>query len=248
MRDYVKEDQLILRKIQRAINDVDAVNLLSKISMITHTYRRQDPYDNEKYRDEPYLHFLTGLLLKEPYVSKKPVTDYKIKRILSLLEDYFNNFRFYILDLFVEEKELDVSNPIFISRMITGLRQVNDGGYQYQFDDFITNVYSPLDDYFLKKYGFTVSNATSFGQKISQWVQKQLDIHHMRSMRNIMHFSTVQQILPYVKDKGFNLQYLAGLAFRTNRKSRRILNIQCGRFCRELCNRCFKFIKVSRCR
>jgi hypothetical protein len=88
MKDYVREDQLILKSIEDAISDVDAIRLLSKLNMVTHTYHRGDPHSNEKYRDQPYLHFLTGLLLKQRYVRKRPATKSDLKKILSLLAIY----------------------------------------------------------------------------------------------------------------------------------------------------------------
>jgi len=57
---------------------------------------------------------------------------------------------------------------MFYARNFALLDQVNYGAYQFQFDDFVTKVFGKMDAHFVKKVGFTVSDAMNFGQKIGE--------------------------------------------------------------------------------
>ncbi len=154
-------------EIESLIEEVDPVGLLSCVSLISQFSLEGRLELNQDLRDRPILHFLTGLCLKNGIHSNRPPTNQEIEEIIELTKEYFD---YYLQDLIFQTSKKEqvsaISGLILSARLQKIISQINSSIYLFQLEDFLTSVFSKLDNYFVKKVGFSVADALNFGQKI----------------------------------------------------------------------------------
>ena len=172
----VHEKDKIKRKIESFIKNVDPVELLSHISLVSQYIPKDRPETNQYLRDQPTLHFLVALCLKNGNPDDKPPDNQEIDRIIKLLEKYFI---YYSQDLIFQsvkkEQASEVDGLILSARLQKINSQINSNIYQFQLEHLLGNVFDKFDNYFVKKMGFSVSDALNFGQKIVKRYEKLLN-------------------------------------------------------------------------
>jgi len=172
----VHEKDKIKRKIESVIKKLDPVELLSHISLVSQYIPKDRPETNQYLRDQPSLHFLVALCLKNGNPDDKPPDNQEIGRIIKLLEKYFI---YYSQDLIFQsvkkEQALEVDDLILSARLQKINSQINSNIYQFQLEHLLRNVFDKFDNYFVKKMGFSVSDALNFGQKIVKRYEKLLN-------------------------------------------------------------------------
>lgn len=154
----------ILNRLEMILTEFDAVEILSQISISTWSTNNSP---KNWLRELPYLHFLAGLCLRIGSGStKQPSYEHSasIAQLTSLFFDAIKNESFGNIksDDKVDPHDLVLS----LIRSQNLLDQVNYNAYSFQIDDYLKHVFSPLDDYFLKKLGFRVEDAQVFSRNI----------------------------------------------------------------------------------
>ncbi len=161
------EKDKIKQEIESVIKEVDSVELLSQISLITHFVPEGKPESNQDLRDKPTLHFLAGLCLKTGNHSNRLPDNQEIGRVVELLDKYFIYYSQDLILQSVKRKQVPQSDGLILSARLQKLiSQINPGMYQFQLEDLLKNVFGKFDDYFIREIGFTISDALLFGQKV----------------------------------------------------------------------------------
>lgn len=166
----------VKKQIEGIIKGVDPVELLCQISLLTQFFPEGKPESNQDLTDKPTLHFLAGLCLKNGNPSNKHPNNQEIVKTMDLLDKYFlYDFQELILQSAKKKKVSDLDVLILSARLQKMVSQINPNIYKFQLEDFLQNVFSKLDNYFVKKMGFTVSDALNFGRKIMQRYERLLN-------------------------------------------------------------------------
>ncbi len=164
--DAQKECNDIKNKLEEKINSKNKLEILSRISLLTQTRPNGTSY-SEYYgtlSDTACMPFIVGLSLKKETICGLEPSFEDIEDILNLLDSYFNK---YGLSLHPISKNSDNREDIIYSARIHGLiGQINPEKYPFQILELLRKTFGHLDDYFKKKYGFTVNDAIFFGQLI----------------------------------------------------------------------------------
>jgi hypothetical protein len=167
--DAIKKKNELKDILEKAILNIDPIELLSHISLLTQYGPEGDSQDFSlmKIREIPLLHFLTGYVLKNKKIGTKIPDDDLVYNILDLLEKYHS---YTVLELgLYKAKNKDITDNdelIFKARMQKIVSQINPSIYEFQLKDLINCIFTHFDDFYSQNFGFTISDAWSFGNKI----------------------------------------------------------------------------------
>jgi len=171
---YKKEE--IEQELESLIKDIDPVELLSHISLLSQFFPEGEPESNQNLREKPILHFLTGLCLKNGNHSNRHPDNQEIGKIMELLDEYFI---YYSQDLIFQsakkEQVSEIDGLILCARLQKIISQINPSIYPFQLEELLKNVFGRLDNYFIEKVGFSVADALNFGQKIIKRYERLLN-------------------------------------------------------------------------
>jgi len=172
---YKKEE--IKQELESLIKGIDPVELLSQISLLSQFFPEGKPESNQDLRDKPILHFLTGLCLKNGNNSNIHPDNQEIGKIIELLDEYFYYPQDLIFQSVKKEQVSEIDGLILSARLQKIISQINPNVYPFQLEDLLKNVFGKLDNYFIKKVGFSVADALYFGQKIVKRYERLLNKH-----------------------------------------------------------------------
>ncbi|MGA2362979.1 MAG: hypothetical protein ABSG73_11035 [Candidatus Aminicenantales bacterium] len=166
--DYaLQEKEIIRRRIEASISDIDAIELLAHIAFISQCVPKNDQTINQSLREYPSLHYLAGLCLKKRVVGTRPPENKEVEAITEDVNQYFANFMQDItLQSFRKEQVSDEDGLVLQARIQKMLHQTSAMLYPFQLETLINGLFSQFDDYFLSKAGFRASKALEFGTKI----------------------------------------------------------------------------------
>ena len=171
---YKKEE--IKQELESQIKDIDPVELLSHISLLSQFFPEGKPESNQDLREKPILHFLAGLCLKNGNHSNSHPDNQEIEKIIELLNEYFI---YYSQDLIFQsakkEQVSEIDSLILCARLQKIISQINPSIYPFQLENLLKNVFGRLDNYFIGKVGFSVADALNFGQKIIKRYERLLN-------------------------------------------------------------------------
>lgn len=156
----------LLQKVQSIIRDTNKIHLLADLSLQEMFLQADmDESFHHVLKDHSGLPFLIGLCLKESNVGEKILLPNELEDVLQILDKYFNAFCWLAGELDLS-KRTPADSVIFLSRLKKMMDEINHHSYPFQKDDHVLGVFTKLDDYFIQKYGFKVSEALEFGKKI----------------------------------------------------------------------------------
>ena len=122
--------------------------------------------------------------MKNGNIGRKIPTGQDIQQVEQLLMKYFDS---YIMNTMFED--LERSSPDakldFVSKNHALFRQVNYGGYEFQYDEFVKEVFGKMSGELLQKLGFTADDAIIFAQKILSRYQRLFN-EHKREVAEIL--------------------------------------------------------------
>jgi hypothetical protein len=104
--DYaIQEKEAAKARIESAISDIDAIELLAHLSFISQFVPEDNPGVNQSMREHPSQHFLAGLFLKKhEHGTRHPRND----EVEALVEDIDRYFSFFMQDLTLQSFKKDV--------------------------------------------------------------------------------------------------------------------------------------------
>ncbi len=157
----------IKQELESLIKDIDPVEVLSHISLLSQFFPEGKSESNQDLRDKPILHFLAGLCLKNGNHSARHPENQEIEKIIKLLDEYFI---YYLQELIFQsakkEQAPEIDFLILSTRLQKIISQIKSSIYPFQLEDLLKNVFGKFDYYFIKKVGFSIADALIFGQKI----------------------------------------------------------------------------------
>lgn len=161
----------VKHKIERIVERVDSVELLSHISLVTQ-FAPEGQLESSQFlqdlREKPTLHFLTGLCLRVGRHTDILPTNQQVGKVLEQLNRYFIFYsQGLVLQSVKKEQVPDVDGVILSSRLHKIIGAINRGMYEYQLHDLLANTFGRLDNFFIKEVGFTIADAITFGRKIA---------------------------------------------------------------------------------
>lgn len=161
-------------KLEILIKELDNIELISHLSLMKSMMPQPfcENFDEMSmelkiFKDEPTLHFLLGLALKnEDYSGRTPNGD-DIKQTIESVNNYFIYYsNQLILQSSVRNQVAGEDDIVLSSRLQKIIKQMNPNIYPFQMEEFIKKLYCKLDEYFLKTLGFTSFTALLFSKRI----------------------------------------------------------------------------------
>lgn len=154
----------ILKNLEDLLTGLNKLEIISRLSILTQTQIGRDTIEDYNITDYPCLHFITGLSLKSELCSEIEPSNKDIDKILRTLEQYFQNL--FLSDMPVPGKKETNDKVVFHAKMHALIGQINPEKYPFQTRELLQETFGHLDDYFTEKYGFTISDAIEFSEKI----------------------------------------------------------------------------------
>ena len=166
----------IQHEIESLITEIDPVELLSHVFLRSQFFLERKPELNQDLEEKPIMHFLAGLCLKKGRQSDRHPNNQEIEKIIKLIEEYFD---YYLQNLVFQSTKKDQVSKfdylILSARLQKIISQINPSIYPFQLKDLLKNVFGRFDDYFIKKLGFSATDALNFGQKIIKRYERLLN-------------------------------------------------------------------------
>lgn len=160
--DKINSDINVLsNKIDHIIENCDKVDLLSKLSLreLLYTPQLYDAF----VETGAYL-FVIGICLKNRNESKNTTLKSDYDELCNHVIDYVDLYSFKVVAKSQKERP-DRRELSFVTHSYNMLNKVNYGGYQYHFEEYVKEVYIPLDPFF-DKLGISPSELIFFSNKI----------------------------------------------------------------------------------
>jgi hypothetical protein len=172
----VYQKEKVKQQIEDLVKDVDPVELISHVSLLSHFTPEGKPKSDEGSQT-PKVHFLVGLCLQNANLNSRCPDNEEIGNTMKLLDEYFNYyFQSLVFESFAIKDQVSETDLLVLSaRLQKVTSQINPSIYQFQLEDLLRGVFGKLDDYFIRKVGFTVSDALYFGEKIVKRYERLLN-------------------------------------------------------------------------
>lgn len=152
----------IKNKIEKLINRYNPKYVLSYIAFLYNFASNGNLEILCLLREKPILQFLIGLYLKnDNYSTKKP----DLKKIFKLIQLTSKYFSFFIFSEYLKVESIP-------TQYIGLIKQVNPEIYPFQLEDFVDNVFSKIDSFFIKKVGFSPKDAIDFGKRVVEKIEE----------------------------------------------------------------------------
>lgn len=153
-----------LKNLEDLLTGLNKLEIISRLAILTQTQIGKDTIEDYNITDYPCLHFIIGLSLKSELCSEIEPSNKDIDKILRTLEQYFQNL--FLSDMPVPGKKETNDKVVFHAKMHALIGQINPEKYPFQMRELLQETFGHLDDYFTEKYGFTISDAIEFSEKI----------------------------------------------------------------------------------
>jgi hypothetical protein len=172
----LKELEAELLKI---VNKVNLIHLLAYVSENFEFSLNNNKYSLNVSRIlPPITEYVSGLCLKQNKYRGRPLDYVEVHEVLNNFQALFF-FHLVIIQGKWEpgksHKESSISDLLFSAKTLL----YTTGGYRQkilvdQLEDLLENFYKKIDDFYQKKYGFTVEDAYSFASKIITYLENSL--------------------------------------------------------------------------
>lgn len=163
----VCEKDKIKTQLESQIKELDPVELLSHISLLTWFTPEGKPESNQELREIPLVHFLAGVCLKSETFGNRHPDNQKVANIIDLLKKYFSyHMQILVFESSKKEEVPESDGVVLSSRLGKTVSQINRGVYEFQLDPLLRTIFGKFDRYFEDSVGFTISDAVDFGQKV----------------------------------------------------------------------------------
>jgi len=209
------------KKIEDKLNNLNKVEIISRLSILTQTPVGRESIEEYKISDHPCLHFVIGLALKNESNGDIEPNKEDIDEILNSLKAFFSNYFFSIMPIPGHKENGD--DIILHAQMHELIGQINPEKYPFQMIELLLETFGHLDDYYSEKYGFTVADAIEFSHKI---------IHQYGNSIN-SRYKLIQE--KDLSEEGKNSEFYS--------KTRDLLKIDPEKFCKAYDYDITKFLK-----
>lgn len=204
-------------KIVKLLEEIGSIELMANMIMeelYAQTPASQDP--KNAISENPIVAYVLGLFLSHNNIDAGEPTPSQIIELELLLETYFvesNNL------ISIAGMKKYPSNDIFttISRRWKLLDDVNPHAYIHQKEEYYRSVFSPLNQYFITKYNFTVDFAQKFSNdliiKIRNHFKKRWESYIDFYIKNI-HYLKSLDYLKFCNNNNITTDQLSDIFFR----------------------------------
>lgn len=233
----------IISKLLETITNYDIVELLPKISIISQFLPEETSDYIRDLREKPILQFLTGFCLKHNSFGQEMPTLGDVKNVMDSLNEYFKLLYQKLIFEDTRKEESDWSDfIIFSAKNQKILEQVNPGKYPFQNEDLIMGIFLGLDDFYFTNYGFTISDAYLFGNKIIERYERLVKERYEKSFKDKEKIIKIQRdsvkkrkLVEYLEKEKIDIEeYSKNLFFWTLfEEAKDILIFKIDKFCGE---------------
>jgi len=163
--------------LEEAVTGLDSVKLLSQLNL-TFLFIPENEFTEEgadAIKWARWIEFLAGLLLSKNYSGKtKTDIDGKdLENIENLLDDYFNNITKFLITSSPSSKDKRTERIINSAKNYS--LHVRGESYPHQLKEVAQGIYSQHEDWFNKNLGFTISDALSISESITEEYNRRLN-------------------------------------------------------------------------
>ena len=168
------------KALQNKMEEYGSVELMANIAIKETRDQSITFHDPSNPNGEnPFLAYSLGLFLSHNNLNAREPHPNQIQEFIMLLTDYFDKFKCSLINL-------DNPNPPHEDAIAfrSKLQKIVDDGnphiYPNQKNEYYENVFTPLNQHFISKYGFSIEYAKKFADDLMNSVEK-----HMQSRLNL---------------------------------------------------------------
>jgi len=158
------KDELPKQKeeLKSKLSEYGSIEFMANLA-IKETYDQSSMHHNPSnpMSENPFVVFSLGLFLSNNNLTAGEPHPNQLNEFIALLTKYFDNFKFSLMQISSEENQ-DKNSITFLSQLQKIGDDLNPHVYPNQKEDFLQNVFLPLNDYFTSKYGFSIEDAMNF--------------------------------------------------------------------------------------
>jgi len=152
----------ILSKIQEKLEQYGSLELMAQIAILeTRAHSPMFHNASNPMSEHPFALFLSGIFLNHNNLSEKIVLPQNQYEIISLLTEYFQNFRTGLMSI-DPEKDFEKNTLVFLGKQEKIFADVNPRSFPNQKIEHIRTVFTPIDNYFTTQLGFSINNVIEF--------------------------------------------------------------------------------------
>lgn len=168
------------KELEKKLHEYGSVELMANLA-IKETRDQSTTFHDaaNPMGENPFLVYSLGLFLSHNKLDAGEPHPNQTQEFVELLTDYFDKFKLSLM-------RLDNPNPQpedFIAFESKLQKIVDDGNphmYPNQKNEYYRNVFSPLNQHFISKYGFSIDYAKNFADnfmdRVQEHMQKRLDL------------------------------------------------------------------------
>lgn len=163
--------ELLIKKL-KTVNKLEIILGISLLSNISFEDKRLCQ-EHSFFADNPSVHFLIGVCLKESDITKKEPNSEDYSEVFGIIESFFKNF--YLAITPTQDQRNDEENVIFSARINGLVSQTNTMRYPFQTLELLNDTFCPLNDYFNDRFGFTVNEAVQYSFLIYKFTKENME-------------------------------------------------------------------------
>jgi len=175
----------LMKELEYFVQSFDAKELISKMAIKSVT--ENVLYGNKIYlfTELPSLQLTVDLCLRNENHSKVIPNEKETSKVFQILDHFFESLKNSIT-FDAHGNELDSIFIKFAIRMQSMLLSINRERYSDQQEEHIRGIYLRLDDRFNKEFGFTITEALDFSNKL--WYEFSLKVNSKKynAVKNMM--------------------------------------------------------------
>ena len=167
--------QIAKNKLEEKLREYGSVELMANLA-IKEIYDQSFLFHNpaNPMGENPFVAYSLGLFLSNNNIGAKEPHPNQLNEFVELLSQYFNAFRLSLM--YMDETTHTIKDSItFLSQQQKILDDGNHHIYPNQKDDYYQQVFSPLGNYFVAKFGFSVQDAIHFVSTFSVQLHKHME-------------------------------------------------------------------------
>lgn len=157
------------------LRECGSVELMANFAMLE-AHRRHSMFGPpaDPVAENPYLEYALGLFLSHNNMGSGEPDPKNLQDLVNLMCKYFGLFAIDMMKTDKKDKDGD-DFLVYSSKSKKILDDLNPNKYDGQYVDYLERVFSPFDDYFYEKFGFSASDAITFATGLRGRMEKSIN-------------------------------------------------------------------------
>lgn len=156
------EIQNLKNDLEKKLQEYGSIELMANLAL-KETYDQSSMFHNPSnpMGENPFVAFSLGLFLSNNNLNAGEPHPNQLNEFVALLAAYFDTFKMSLMRIDMDNQQ-SKDSILFLSQLQKIGDDLNPHMFPNQKDDYFQKVFTPLNDHFASKYGFSIDDARSF--------------------------------------------------------------------------------------